>query len=62
MKWIFLALWGFLAWQEVRPLCLAKKWGELFLWTSLSFIGLALGLWYFWAQTHWRLAEYLLNL
>ncbi|MCC8074616.1 MAG: hypothetical protein LIO95_01505 [Clostridiales bacterium] len=61
MRWLYLALWGLLAWQELPPLWREGRRRELTLWLALAGAGLALAVWYFWGDPQWRLAEWLVG-
>ncbi|GEM_PF-3584989 len=62
MKWIYLMIWTAVAVREVPQLWRSGRRKTLALWLTAAGIGLALGLWYFWGNTDWRLAERVLGI
>lgn len=62
MKWIYLVVWGLLAWRELPPIWKAKDWQGVALWLAIAGAGLALAVWYFWGNPQWRMAEWILKI
>jgi hypothetical protein len=61
MKWGYFVLWGLLAWKELPEVWEKSRWKGVLLWLTIGGLGLGLAVWYFWGNTQWRLAEWLME-
>lgn len=62
MKWVYLGLWLLLAARNLPSLWRSGQKRVLLLWVGIAGAGLAMGIWCFWLDTQWRLAEWLMEL
>lgn len=61
MKWAYLAFWAAVTAWDLPRLRRSGEKRAAWVWLTAAVVGLVLALWYFWGETTWRLAEWVIK-